>query len=157
MRVYILYVARKKKATVFICNRRKFYNFPNISCSVSPLRKTYRPNNRAPFPRRMRDILLGLNNFAQARQSVFGSFCICTVIKAFCFLLALLYSALANFASVFLIKPPFPVKNFQKSRARPSLIFQSLRWDVRSSSSHNCCPRNIFERRKELFIPYALA
>ena len=126
MRVYILYVARKKKATVFICNRRKFYNFPNISCSVSPLRKTYRPNNRVPFLRRIRGILLGLNNSVRARQSVFGSFCICTVIKAFCFLLALLYSALANFASVFSYKTAFPCKKLSKNPRTSKPDFSKL-------------------------------
>lgn len=99
---YVLYyVARRNKAAkkpikkstkcftlnrpplqFFICNRCKFYNFPNIFYWLCPSPNTSHPNNRAPFHRRNRGKLLCRYIHAPILQIFFDIFCICTVIKA---------------------------------------------------------------------------
>ena len=111
---------------LFIYNHRRFYNFPSIFCSFSPLTRTYPPNNREKSRHRNRGIWLRLNSFSPARQSVFRTFHICIAIKAFLlapFSIPLLYSQKRRLASIFLYKIALPLKKLSKKPWASTPVF----------------------------------
>lgn len=75
-------------------NHRKFYNFPNIFCSIAPSPRTSSPHSPVPFHRRNRGKRLYPYTFLPTRQNVFRNFCICIVKMAFLFLLTYAFQPL---------------------------------------------------------------
>ena len=124
--------ARERKNGALNGNRRKFCNFPYISCSVFPSRNTSRQNNLFPFHRRNRDKVLYPYILSPILQNVCRISGIYIAKKAYFFLLSsnstrLLYANTPLLASVFytifLYKIAFPSMKLSKKPLTSNPVF----------------------------------